>query len=184
MEHCDLTSSQFVLCIESTKKIVKQKKCVRLSISVTNPSHRDVEATLIYCFHSPALALRITCMRRTRMNTGDSRHEISSHQNRDQPGVSREQYGPQFLRPSTTKYFFVEKADPIVQRRFLARSPSCNVSSSPSDCRNRALRRHAVRESYFSTCSTAPLRASCHAWAIIPGRRLFRHQASKPNINP
>jgi hypothetical protein len=42
MEHCDITSSQFVLCIESTKKIVKQKTRVRLSISMTQPERFSV----------------------------------------------------------------------------------------------------------------------------------------------
>jgi len=35
MEHCDITSSQFVLCILSWKKIVKEKTRMQLSISVT-----------------------------------------------------------------------------------------------------------------------------------------------------
>jgi len=37
---------------------------------------------------------------------------------------------------------------------------------------------------YFSSRITAPLRASCHAWAIIPGRRLLRHHARSPNMRP
>jgi len=38
MEHCDITSSQFVLCILSWKKIVKEKTRMQLSISVTRCS--------------------------------------------------------------------------------------------------------------------------------------------------
>ena len=36
---CDITSSQFVLCIESSKKIVKQKKHIPLRISMMRSSH-------------------------------------------------------------------------------------------------------------------------------------------------
>lgn len=37
---------------------------------------------------------------------------------------------------------------------------------------------------HFSSRKTAPLSESCQACAIIPGRKLFLHQASNPNINP
>ena len=40
MDHCDITSSQFVLCIELSKKIVKKKTRIKLSNSVTRPWHR------------------------------------------------------------------------------------------------------------------------------------------------
>jgi len=36
MEHCDITSSQFVLCILFWKKIVKKKTRVELRNSVTH----------------------------------------------------------------------------------------------------------------------------------------------------
>ena len=50
--------------------------------------------------------------------------------------------------------------------------------------RNPSVLRTRINTGYFSILKTAPLNASCHACAIIPGRRLFRHHASNPNINP
>jgi len=47
-----------------------------------------------------------------------------------------------------------------------------------------AMRKSRMNTGYFIMRRTAPLSESCHAWAIIPGRRLFLHHASNPNINP
>jgi len=117
MEHCDLTSSQFVLCIESTKKIVKQKTRAPLSISVTSLYHRDAAAIRIARLCLTKLASRIAYMRGTRMNTGNSQHRIWSRQNRDRLDASLIERCPRFHRTSAAKYFFVEKADPVVLKR-------------------------------------------------------------------
>jgi hypothetical protein len=49
---------------------------------------------------------------------------------------------------------------------------------------NSHMRRTLINTGYFSIRKIIPLSASCHACAIIPTRRLFRHHESTPNINP
>ena len=64
------------------------------------------------------------------------------------------------------------------RRQFLRRVAERSHSSSFDMCRSR------INTGYFSIRKIVPRNASCHACAIIPGRRLLRHHASNPNINP
>ena len=77
MDHCDVTSSQFVLCIELSKKIVKKKKRIELSFSVTRSSDRSAARLRSSPFLSPRLPPKFSFLHRTRMNTGDYRLPIS-----------------------------------------------------------------------------------------------------------
>jgi hypothetical protein len=76
MDDCDITSSQFVLCIELSKKIVKKKKRITLSLSVSRSSHRGAARLRSFGFASPDLPTKFSHLHQTRMNTGDYRVPI------------------------------------------------------------------------------------------------------------
>jgi hypothetical protein len=76
MDDCDITSSQFVLCIELSKKIVKKKKRITLSLSVSRSSHRNAAQSRSFGFASPHLPPKFSHLHQTRMNIGDYRLPI------------------------------------------------------------------------------------------------------------
>jgi hypothetical protein len=75
-----------------------------------------------------------------------------------------------------TSQFCLNEDDSSAMSDARATSMSSNVSSPPELV--------CAKNVYRNMWSTVPLMASCHAWAIIPGRRLLRHHASSPNMRP
>jgi hypothetical protein len=184
MEHCDITSSQFVLCIESRKKIVKKKTRTKLRISVTRPPLCNTERVQSSTSRSSRLASRISHVLETSMNTGDSHRRIFCRSDRLRRSSFFAEGRGQLCRTGAPKIFFARHRNFVLQRTNLVHRGTRNATPTASDFRTdrRVSRAHKV--SHRNMCSTMPLIASCHVWAIIPGRRLFLDHASTPNIRP
>ncbi len=179
-----MTSSQFDLCIELSKKIVKRKTRTKLSNPMTRAVHRNPARVPSSSFRSPELIWQGVNVRDTSMNTGDSHHRILWRAKCARFDSSFVGDRAQFRSDQRTQIFFSSttqfghagddsSAVSVVQ---------CNHESMHS--RNRRQETRTPGFSHLIMCKTAPLIASCQAWAIIPGRRLLRHHASKPNISP
>jgi len=119
MDRCDLTSSQFDLCIESSKKIVKKKKRIKLGNSVTGPWHRDSARLHSSPVGSPGLPSRIAHLRGTSMNTGDLHHQIFSRQDREWRSSFFVEDCARFHRTNALKFFFERQRNSGVLRTFL-----------------------------------------------------------------
>jgi hypothetical protein len=108
MEHCDVTSSQFVLCILLSKKIVKKKTRIELSISVTRRANCSSIELRSSSIQAPAAAPRFDRVHGTRMNTGDSRLELLPRKSCGRREAFVAERMPRFREISAMKIFSVE----------------------------------------------------------------------------
>jgi len=136
MDHCDVTSSQFVLCIELSKKIVKKKTRFKLCNSVTRPSHRDIARLQSSPAHSTVSVSRFAGMRRTRMNTGDSHRCIFQRRGHELFDSFFVEDAARFRPISALKIFFRRQRNFVVMMTIPGVAASCSATSATAHSRN------------------------------------------------